>query len=130
MIVTEFFPFQFQIDPVAIAGSSLWATGLYLGFFPLSQWIAERLSQWFNFAERSLYLSAEEFERTRSAREAQNDFLGSLLSVLPFLLVGGLCYYGCLVALGNASWGISLGLILCIGAGVYEMGRRDSQSHE
>lgn len=128
ILAPEWLPFPIPIDPVAIAGSGLWATGLYLGLFPCSQWIADQLSRWFNFAERLLYLSAEEFERTRPAREAQNAFWGSTLSILPFLGVGSLCYYGSLWVLGNASWGISLGIILCIGGGVYELGRRDSQS--
>ncbi len=87
----------------------------------------EQLSRWFNFAERSLYTSAEEFERTRNARESQNAFYASLLSIVPFLLAGWLCDYGIEVGLGR-SWAISVGIVACIVAGVYELGRRDGQA--
>lgn len=127
MILTDIFPFRFNLNPVAIAGASLWATALYLGFFPYSQWVMTQLSRWFDFAERSLYWSAEEFEKTRPAREAQNAFWASIFSILPFLILGTLCYYGLVVSLGE-SWAISVGLIALIGSGVYELGRRDGQS--
>lgn len=123
VMVTEFFPFQFEINPIAIAGSALWATGIYLGFSPTSDWMAERLSHWFAFAERPLF-SQEEYDRTRAAREAVNELWGSIFSIIPFLLLGTLCYYGCLLSLGNQSWGISLGIIAFISGGVYDLGRR------
>lgn len=126
-MLTEIFPFRFNLNPVAIAGAGLWATALYLGFFPLSQWVMEQLSRWFDFAERSLYWSAEEFEKTRPAREAQKAFWASIFSILPFLGLGALCYFGLVVGLGQ-SWAVSVGLIALIGSGVYEMGRRDGQS--
>lgn len=125
--MTEIFPFRLSINPVIVAGIGLWAIALYLGFSPLSQWIVNQLSRWFNFAERSLYISAEEFEKTRSAREAQNAFWASIFSILPFLALGSLCYYGLTISLGQ-SWAVSTGLIACIGSGVYELGRRDGQS--
>uniref|UniRef100_B8HLP1 Uncharacterized protein n=1 Tax=Cyanothece sp. (strain PCC 7425 / ATCC 29141) TaxID=395961 RepID=B8HLP1_CYAP4 len=126
-MLTEFFPFLPSIQPLAIAGTGLWAIGLYLGFYPLSQWITEQLNRWFNFAERSLYLSAEEFEKTRSNREAQNAFWASIFSVLPFLLVGGGLYYLLVIGLSQ-TWSISLGMMAMIGGGIYELGRRDGQS--
>lgn len=129
-MVIDFLPFQFHIDPLPIAGVSLWATGLYMGFYPLSQWITDQLCRWLNFAERSLYLSAEEFERTRSAREAQNLFCASLISILPFLLVGSLCYVASAWGFGGRSWGVSLGMISLLIGGVYELGRRDGQSQD
>jgi hypothetical protein len=125
--MTEIFPFRLNINPVVVAGVGLWAIALYLSFFPFSQWIVDQLSRWFNFAERSLYISPKEFEKTRSAREAQNIFWASIFSVLPFLALGGLCYYGLAIGLSQ-SWAISTGLIACIGGGVYELGRRDGQS--
>jgi hypothetical protein len=123
----DFLPFQFHIDTTTLAGIGLWSLALYVGCFPISEWVMDRFASWMNVAERSLYTSAKEFERTRQARESQNAFLASLLSVLPFLLLGGLCNWGIEVGLGR-SWAISVGILACIGCGVYELGRRDGRS--
>ena len=120
------FPFKLALDATAIAGAGLWSLALYLGFSPLSDWVAEQLNRWFNFAERSLYTSEAEFERTRKGREAQNAFLASLCSIVPFLIVGGLCNWGVELGLGR-SWAISVGMLACVGCGIYELGRRDGQ---
>ena len=85
-----------------------------------------QLSRWFDFAERSLYTSVEEFERTRENREAQNSFYASIFSIVPFLIVGGCFNWAVEVSLGR-SWAISMGLLACVACGVYELGRRDSQ---
>lgn len=119
--------FSVTVDPTAIAGACLWALALYLGFSPISNWTIEQLSRWFNFAERSLYSSIEEFERTRSARESQNAFYASIVSIFPFLGAGALCNLGVEFGLGE-SWAISMGVLACIGCGVYELGRRDGQN--
>ncbi|MEB3292517.1 MAG: hypothetical protein VKJ24_05105 [Synechococcales bacterium] len=122
-------PFAVPIDPVAIAAAALWSLALYLGFSPIADWLIEKLVQWLNYAERSLYTSAEEFERTRQAREAQNSFSASLLSILPFLLMGSLCHY--LLEQGlDRSWSISLGILAVISCGVYELGRQQGRSDE
>ncbi len=126
-MLTEILPFSLELNTVAIAGASLWSLALYLGFFPVSEWLIEQLNRWFNFAERSLYTSKTEFEKTRKARESQNAFYASLFSIVPFLVVGGLCNWGVEVSLGR-SWAISMGLLACMGCGVYELGRRDGQS--
>jgi hypothetical protein len=118
-----------SLDTAAIAGTTLWALALYLGFSPLANWVMEQFNRWLNFAERSLYTSEKEFERTRKGREAQNAFLASLVSIVPFLIAGGLANYGIEVSLGR-SWAISVGMIACIGCGVYELGRRNSQASE
>ena len=123
-MLSEFLPFDLHLNPIAIAGTALWSLALYLGFSPISDWVTEQISRWFNFAERSLYTSTEEFERTRSARESQNAFYASIFSIAPFLLVGGLCNYGIEYSLGR-SWAISIGILACIGCGIYELGRRD-----
>ena len=127
-MLTELLPFQFKLDTTLLAGITLWSLALYLGFFPVSEWLMDRLAQWMNFAERSLYLSVEEFERTRKGRESQNAFLASLLSIVPFLVVGGLCNWLVEVTL-DKSWTISTGIIACIGCAVYELGRRDGQEN-
>ncbi|MCU0542547.1 MAG: hypothetical protein MUE44_10185 [Oscillatoriaceae cyanobacterium Prado104] len=126
-MLTEIFPFSFAINATAIAGASLWSLALYWGLSPVSEWVMLQLSRWMNFAERSLYTSEAEFERTKQTREAQNAFYASLLSIVPFLVAGGLCNWGVELALGN-SWAISVGTIACIACGVYELGRRDGQS--
>jgi hypothetical protein len=126
-MLSEIFPFQFELDATAIAGASLWSLSLYLGFSSLKEWLMEQLNRWFNFAERSLYTSAEEFEKTRKGREAQNAFYASIFSIIPFLIVGGFCNWGVELSLGR-SWAISMGILACMGCGIYELGRRDGQS--
>jgi hypothetical protein len=122
----EVFPFTFVIDGVAIASTALWALALYLGLASVSAWVVEQLTRWFNFAERSLYTSDAEFERTRVARESQNAFYASAFSILPFLVVGGLCNYGLGLGLGQDE-SLILGILTSVGCGVYEFGRRDRQ---
>jgi len=128
-MVNQLLPFPLPIDTAAIAGATLWALSLYLGFSPLADWVTVQFNRWLNFAERSLYTSEKEFERTRRARENQNAFLASLMSVVPFLVGGGLTYVLLEVSLGG-SWAISTGMIAAIGCGVYELGRRTGQASE
>ncbi|MBD2560085.1 MULTISPECIES: hypothetical protein [Nostoc] len=128
-MLTEILPFRFELNTIAIAGASLWSLALYLGFSPVNEWVIEQLNRWFNFAERSLYTSQTEFEKTRKARESQNAFYASLFSILPFLVVGALCNWGLEISLGE-SWGISTGILACMGAGIYELGRRDGESSD
>jgi len=125
----EILPFNFSINTLPLAGIGLWALALYLGFSPVSDWVMEQLQRWFNFAERSLYTSEEEFERTRPARESQNAFYASIFSIVPFLFAGGILNYGVELGLGR-SWAISVGILACIGAGVYELGRRTGQHYD
>lgn len=128
-MLTEMLPFKFDLSATAIAGASLWSLALYLSFPAIGEWLMQQLQRWFNFAERSLYTSESEFERTRRGREAQNAFYASVFSIIPFLIVGGLCNYGIELSLGQ-SWAISVGMLACVGCGVYELGRRDGQSGE
>lgn len=128
-MLSDIFPFRFDLNATAIAGASLWSLALYLGFSPFSLWIVHQLYRWFNFAERSLYMSEQEFEKTRPARESQNAFYASIFSIVPFLALGALCNYGVELSLGG-SWAISMGVIACIGCGVYELGRRDGMKDE
>jgi hypothetical protein len=121
--VVDITPFQFEVDTTAIAGASLWALGLYIGLPTLKTWIADRLTRWFNFAERSLYPSDEEFERTRPARESQNLFYASLFSPVPFLILGVIGHYSIALTLGR-SWAVSFGIMLCMGLGIYQLGRQ------
>ena len=128
-MLTDILPFRIELDTIAIAGTSLWSLALYLAFSPVSEWVILQLNRWFNFAERSLYMSKSEFEKTRQARESQNAFYASLFSIVPFLIFGGLCNWGVELSLGR-SWSISMGILACISCGVYELGRRDGKSSE
>lgn len=128
-MLTELLPFSIPFDSAAVAGTALWTLALYLAFSPLSGWVTEQLNRWFNFAEGSLYFSAQDFERDRKGRESQNAFLASLLSPLPFIAVGVLLQYGVQLSLGH-SWSLSLAMIAAMGSGIYELGRRDSQSSD
>lgn len=123
-MIIDIFPFRFDLETTAIAGTSLWSLALYLSCSSFKRWMMEQLNRWFNFAERSLYTSTEEFEKTRASREAQNAFYASLFSIVPFLIIGGLCNWGVELSLGR-SWAISMGILTCMGCGVYELGRRD-----
>jgi len=125
-MLNDLFPFFFNLDTIAIAGSCLWSLALYLGFASFREKIIEGLNRWFNFAERSLYTSVEEFERTRPARESQNAFYASLFSIVPFLVIGGFCNWGVEIGLGR-SWSVSMGILACMAFGVYELGRRDGR---
>ena len=129
-ITITFWPFQITLDTVMLLGSAIWALALYLGLSPLSDWITLQLNRWFHYAEeRFLYASKDQLERTRVARESQNEFLASLLSSVPFLGLGVLAEYGLEISLGQ-SWGISLGIMAGLGAAVYELGRRTSEAAE
>jgi len=118
-------PWSISLDKVMLAGASVWALALYLGFSSVREWITQQLCRWFNFAERSLYTSVKEFEKTRQARESQNAFYASLLSIVPFLVLGGLFNYGVDISLGK-SWGISVGILACVACAVYDLGRRST----
>jgi len=122
----DILPFRFELDKIAIAGACLWALALYVSFSQTREWVTTQLNRWFNFAERSLYTSESEFEKTRKARESQNSFYASLFSIFPFLIFGSLSNWLLDISLGN-SWGISIGILACIGAGVYELGRRQGE---
>jgi hypothetical protein len=128
-MLTEILPFKIEFDKVAIAGATLWSLALYLAFSPQSEWVIEQLNRWFNSAERFLYTSQVEFEKTREARESQNAFYASIFSIVPFIAFGALCNWGIEVGLGPG-WSISTGILACIGCGVYELGRRDGESEE
>ncbi len=126
-MLTDILPFRFDLDTVAIAGATLWSLALYLGFSPLGEWVTKQLNRWFNFAERFMYTSQSEFDKTREARESQNAFYASVFSVIPFLIFGALSNWLVEISLGG-SWAISTGILACMACGVYELGRRDGEN--
>lgn len=99
--------FPATFDTAAIAGTALWAIALYLGFSPTVDRVITALER----------------------RLGEGSAAASLLSVVPFLLLGGLLYCGLALTMGG-SWAVSLGVISAMGCGVYELGRRDGQASE
>lgn len=107
-----------KLNAASIAGIALWSLALYLGFSPVSESVMEQI-------DRLLKAIAQ-----RITSQPQLEFtalIASLLSVIPFLIVGSLCNFGVELGLGG-SWSISTGILACIGGGVYELGRRDGQA--
>ncbi|MGB3615562.1 MAG: hypothetical protein WBA10_17340 [Elainellaceae cyanobacterium] len=123
----DWIPFRISVDSTTIAGAALWALALYLGLSPVADWVTLQLNRWFNFAEQFLYTSPEALERARKGWESQNEFLASLLSILPFLVAGALCTELVEISLGR-SWAISTGILATMACGIYELGRRTSPS--
>lgn len=123
-MIRDIFPFLFEIDKVAIAGGCLWSLALYIVLSGFKDWITTQFLRWLNFADRSLYTSVEEFEETKAMRESQNAFYASVMSIVPFLVIGFLSSWGLDISLGM-SWSISLGMMTCIGGGVFALGRQD-----
>ena len=110
--------FVVELDTVAIAGACLWSLALYLSFNKFKNWITEQLARWFDFAERSLYASVEEYEETRTVRESQNAFYASVFSIVPFLILGALTNWAIDIGFGGSSWAIALGLMTCAISGL------------
>jgi phytoene dehydrogenase-like protein len=107
------------IDPLIVTGVSLWALTLYLSFARLRQSTMEGLIRWFDFARQS---PATNLEKPQLSHESQREFWASILSIVPFLFGGGLCYYGIVAGLGQ-SWAISFGIMGIIVSGIYELAR-------
>jgi len=109
-----------KLDSAMLAGIGLWSLALYLGFSPVSDWVMEQFA-------RGLNAIAQLFDVVDARQDGSNALFASLLSILPFLVAGGLCNFGVEIGLGR-SWAISMGILACIGGGVYELGRRDGQA--
>ncbi len=119
--------FVVDLDTTNIAGACLWSLTLYIGLVSLKEWIVTQLIRWFNFAERSLYTSMEEYEETRVARESQNAFYASLLSIIPFLILGTICNWLIDISFGGSSWAIALGLMTCAICGLLALAGEDER---
>ena len=125
----EWVPFVVEASGEAIAGSCLWSLALYLAFSPVSDWFMDKIAQWFDYAERSLYTTEAEYERTRENREAQNAFYASIFSTFPFFLAGVGANWLVVWSFGSG-WTVSLGIIGVMACGIYELGRRTGNSEE
>ncbi len=118
-------PFVFELDTATIAGSCLWSLAFYLSSKSIKEWVIESLKRWFDFAERSLYTSVEEYEETREARESQNAFYASVLSIFPFLIMGFISNWSIELGFGGSSWSISLGIMTCAISSLYALARQN-----
>jgi hypothetical protein len=123
MFLLDIFDLDFHFQPIVVAAIALWSLALYLAFSKLNNWMMTQLVRWLNFAERSLYTSAAEYDRTKVARENQNSFNASILTIVPFLALGSLAVYLVNGALGQ-TWAFSAGAVGAIGASVWELSRR------
>ncbi len=110
------------VDPVWISGIFLWALALYLMFSPLVSRLVTVLEQ-----QAMKWLAST--KRSQTTKSNLSELYASILSILPFVLVGSLLSYLLNVGLGH-SWTISWGIIACISSGVYELGRRDGQANQ
>ncbi|MBD2161213.1 hypothetical protein H6F46_10970 [Limnothrix sp. FACHB-1083] len=116
---TDLLPLSLHVDAALLASSGLWSFALYLALPAVSDRLMDLLIRWFDFAERSLYFSTEEFEKTRTVRESQNAFYASIFSVIPFLGFGFLVHLFLSQAIGTVA---TLGLsgLASATAGVWE----------
>ena len=126
----DFIPFSFEIDTLALSGSCIWSLALYIGLDSTKTWIANQLERWFDFAEGWLYTSVEEFEETRPARESQNAFYASVLSIVPFLVAGVITNWAIDLSFGGSSWAIALGLMTCAICGLFALASQDYNNEE
>ncbi|MBE9067093.1 hypothetical protein IQ260_10545 [Leptolyngbya cf. ectocarpi LEGE 11479] len=109
-----------SFNPVWISGIFLWALALYLMFSPVVLRLVEALEQ-----QAMGWLVSANKQNASGAAE----FYASVMSIVPFVLAGGLCNYFLDMSLGQ-SWTLSFGIIACMGSGVYELGRRDGEANQ
>jgi hypothetical protein len=115
------------LDPVWIAGVGLWGMTLYLAFSPLSDRTVITLQNGLSSILQTTASPEKQRPYSREQDHSQVAFWASLLSVVPFVGVGALCYLLCVWGLGT-SWAFSFGLMGALISGVYELGRRSTES--
>lgn len=107
-------------DPAWISGIFLWALALYLMFSPWALRLVGTLEQ-----QATGWLASSKKQNISGLAE----LYASVMSIVPFVLAGGLCNYLLDIGLGH-SWTLSFGIIACMGSGVYELGRRDGETNQ
>ncbi|MBF2097329.1 MAG: hypothetical protein IGQ88_02990 [Gloeomargaritaceae cyanobacterium C42_A2020_066] len=120
-MIVHFLGLTVPLDAADIAGAGLWAVALSLGFSPLNQRLTEGLAQ-----------GLARLKPSRPGRPAGDfapfDLVASLATGGLFLGIGALCNWAVDAGLGH-SWAVSMGLMACVGCGVYELGRQDGERH-
>jgi hypothetical protein len=125
MVVLTVVSSSLRFDPVLIAGVGLWAMTLYFSFSSASERTVAALQLWLSSILQSA--SSPEKQRQMSEADSETAFLASLLGIVPFVGAGMLCYLFCVWGLGT-SWAFSFGIMGALISGVYELGRRSTES--
>ncbi|MCG9891512.1 MAG: hypothetical protein MH252_10600 [Thermosynechococcaceae cyanobacterium MS004] len=133
LLSTVFWGMSLGVNPLVITGVSLWALTLYLSFARLRLGLMATIMQWLDFDSRSPQELTQERPQPvlnpEQPHAPQREFWASLLSIIPFLVAGGLCYYGIVVGLDlGQSWGISFGIMGALISGIYELARASGAS--
>ncbi len=110
-----------------MAGVSLWSLALYLIFSQFNERLVDVFCTWLNETDRRIY-SEQALSRRPPGWEERNQVFASVLSTLPSLIAGVVVFILMSVTLSR-SWSVASGLLVAIGAGVYQLGRQDAQSH-
>lgn len=127
-MVTATLPLPLSLDLGSIAGTTLWALSLYLGFSPVADRVIDGCHRWIQTLQSGAKDEAMPSlsPNTDSPGQTAPMAVASLLSVVPFLALGGVAHYGLTLSLGG-SWAVSLGIIAFMVGGIYELGRQSSQ---
>jgi hypothetical protein len=110
------------LETTTLAGICLWSLALYLSFASLRERVTTQLERGLQKTVPVRFLGTEKPDNLISP-DSPIFLYASLLSILPFFVVGCLCNYGVEISLGR-SWAVSTGILACISCGVYELGRR------
>lgn len=120
-----------RLDPVLIAGVGLWAMTLYFVFSSVSDRTIVTLQNWLGSIVQTTASPEKQRQYFRDQDNSQDSspvaFWASLLSIIPFVGAGAICYLFCVWGLGT-SWALSFGLMGALISGVYELGRRSTES--
>ncbi|MBW4698090.1 MAG: hypothetical protein KME03_09385 [Aphanocapsa lilacina HA4352-LM1] len=122
----DFFLYKFGLTPAVAAGVSLWSLALYLCFSRFNGRLVDALCGWLNDADRAIY-SAQALERRPKGWEERNQLFASILSILPSLVLAVVVFIILSNTLGG-SWALAGGLMVSIGAGVYQLGIKDAEN--
>lgn len=122
--MSQVFPFSIDaLNTATVAGISLWALAFYWAFSPFGQTLTDRLVHRWTGQQ-----AAQDNPMHNAAPETppHYDALASLVALVPFL-AGGTTAYGTTALTLGPSWAVSFGVISCMGCGIYELGRQNSQ---
>ncbi len=119
------------LDPTTLSGICLWSLTLYLSLTSIREGVTAKLEQGL-YRIGGFPLTDEDQKNLTSPENAMPfgrseaiAIFASLLSIIPFFVIGFFCNYGLEISLGR-SWAISTGILACISCGVYELGRHSS----
>ena len=119
--------FEWELNSTIVAGTFLWSLGLYIGLDKFRESLLDGLESWLGkfFQAKSGAKSANRSEDSDSPQE----ILASLISILPFIIIGICCHFFMEIGLGQG-WSISTGILAVISCSVYDLGRKDSRRLE